>query len=39
MVAGAGGTKLLFTKDGRGTYHIDNELVIADKAGMKLLTN
>jgi hypothetical protein len=39
MVGGAGGTKSLPVRDERGRYHINGELVVADKAGIKDLTS
>jgi hypothetical protein len=39
LVGGAGGTKSLPVRDDRGRYHINSELVVADKAGVKSLTN
>jgi hypothetical protein len=39
MVVGAGGTKSLPTCDSTRHYHINGELVVADKAGIKNLTN
>jgi hypothetical protein len=38
-VGGAGGTKSLPVRDSAGRYHINGELVVADKAGIKDLTN
>jgi hypothetical protein len=39
LVGGAGGTKSLPVRDSAGRYHIDGELVVADKAGIKDLTS
>jgi hypothetical protein len=39
MVGEAGGTKSLPVRDERGRYHINGELVVADKAGIKDLTS
>jgi hypothetical protein len=39
MVGGAGGTKSLPVRDDCGRYHINGELVVADKAGIKDLTS
>ncbi len=39
MVGGAGGTKNLPIRDECGHYHINGELVVADKSGIKDLTN
>jgi hypothetical protein len=39
LVGGAGGTKSLPTRDSAGRYHINGELVIVDKVGIKDLTS
>jgi hypothetical protein len=39
LVGGTGGTKSLPVRDECGRYHINGELVVADKAGVKDLTN
>jgi hypothetical protein len=39
LVGGAGGTKSLPVRDSAGRYHINGELVVADKAGIKDLTS
>ncbi len=38
MVSGTGGTKHLPTRDIKGVYHMEGELVLADKSGIKDLT-
>jgi hypothetical protein len=39
LVGGAGGTKSLPTRDPEGRYHINGELLVTDKAGIKELTS
>jgi hypothetical protein len=39
LLGGAGGTKSLPVRDSAGRYHINGELVVADKAGIKDLTS
>jgi hypothetical protein len=39
MVGGTGGTRHLPARDATGVYHVDGELVVADKAGVKELTS
>jgi hypothetical protein len=39
LVGGAGGTKCLPTRSADGTYHVPGELLVADKTGIKDLSN
>ncbi len=39
IACGTGGTKHLPTKDNKGVYHMEGELVLADKSGIKDLTD